>query len=152
MPAPDPGGPYALTDILEIVGLRLGFARAGATGALWARWAEIVGPAVAAHAEPTSLRHGVLRVRATSPVWATELVYLSTTIAARANELTAPRVVTEVRIWTGPGPVQSTRTTRPSRSSDPRPGPRMVAPADRDPNAALERAKEAWRRTRGRRA
>jgi hypothetical protein len=77
-----------------------------ATGAIWTRWADVVGPSIATNAEPTSLRNGVLRVRATSPAWATELTYLATEILHRANEVAGREVVREVRVWTGPGPVK----------------------------------------------
>ena len=96
--------PRPLRDALEVVTRRLGLNQALETGALWARWTEVVGPTIAARAQPSSLRRGVLRVRADSPVWATEIGYLSAEIQDRINELLGSGLVTEVRVWTGPPP------------------------------------------------
>jgi predicted nucleic acid-binding Zn ribbon protein len=125
----------------------MGFGRAVETGKVWARWTEIVGAANATHCEPTSLRRGVLRVRASSPAWAAELNYLSGAIRDRANEVAGAGVVTEVRIWTGPGPIRSPqRSDRPAHL-EPSAAPAKRPPAE-DPAVALERAKTAWRRRR----
>lgn len=139
-------GPHRLKDVLDSVGKRMGLGKAAETGTVWARWDEIVGPANARHCEPSSLRRGVLRVRASSPTWATELGYLSSAIKDRANELAGAAVVTEVRIWTGPGPVRTERRLDPPSAAQ----PRQIAgtSAARDPAAALERAKGAWRKSR----
>ena len=140
--------PRQLRDALEVVTTRLGLNRAVETGALWARWTEVVGPTIAARAQPSSLRRGVLRVRADSPVWATEIGYLSAEIQDRINGLLGPGLVTEVRIWTGPPPsknVSTPATRRPIEVT------RRAADhgSERDPVTALKRAKAAWaRRTR----
>lgn len=123
-----------------------------AVGAVWRKWHEIVGPDVAAHAEPTSLRAGVLRVRADSPVWAHEIGYLADEIRSRTNSLLGRDAVTEVRIWSGPSKKRSASTFAPANDraggagSDDR-----EAPTD-DPLTALDRARRAWsgRRRSGR--
>jgi hypothetical protein len=138
-----------IKDLLGDTGRRLGLPAAVETGAIWSRWTEIVGPAVAAHAEPSSLKSGVLRVRADSPAWATEIGYLKDEIKAAVNRLVGLELVEEVRLWTGPGAI---RGQRPAGASD------MTAPASgsapapdcgvQDPNVAVERAREAWARRR----
>ncbi len=114
-----------------------------AAGTLWKGWCEVVGPDVAAHAEPTSLRDGVLRVRADSPVWAHEIGYLATEIKKRANETLGREAVAEVKVWNAPGaPVRE----RGRESTDGVPGRLQSSPEDldQDPQSALEKARSAW--------
>jgi hypothetical protein len=123
---------------------RLGMKDAGATGRLWRRWADIVGPGVAAHAEPTSLRAGVLRVRADSPAWATEIAYLAEEIRNRASAVVGAPLIAEVRVWTAPGPVSGEGFEAPVGASA---GAQREALPD-DPATALQRARRAWERRR----
>lgn len=139
--------PARLKDLLGGVGARMGLEDARATGLLWARWAEIVGDAVATNAEPTSLKKGVLRVRATSPVWAQELTYLTAEIRARANAIAGSEAVREVRIWTGPGEVAQA-TARPLAGVQDGSDVRAADDPPRDLPTAFERAHEAWARRR----
>ena len=136
-----------LKDLLPGATGRLGIPSPEATGRLWSAWSEIVGPAVAAHAEPTSLRDGVLKVRADSPAWATEIGYLVEEIRSRANAVTGRQLVTEVRVWTGPRPASRGSSTG---AADTAGGgaeePAKERPAD--PAEALERARRAWARRR----
>ena len=137
--------PPSLRDLLRGVGARIGIEDTRATGAVWARWPEIVGESIAANAEPTSLRNGVLRIRATSPGWATELTYLADDISRRANEIAGRDVVREVRVWTGPGRVRHTTTRAPEAGLDGAPdGTDKDDPQDLA--TALERARSAWAR------
>jgi hypothetical protein len=144
--------PPRLRDLLGEAGARVGIERAAEAGALWARWEEIVGSAIAEHAEPTSLRRGVLRIRAVSPAWATEIGYLKEQIVSAANEALGAQLVTDVQLWTGPGPIRRRGAARGSEPSveAPRQGPRTAPPAD--PEEAFERARAAWwkRRSQGR--
>lgn len=127
----------------------MGLNRPAAVGALWARWAEIVGDDIAAAAEPTSLRDGVLRIRTASPTWATEIGYLGDEICRRANEAMGPDLVQEVRVWTTPEPIKPRRS---GSESPVRPGAenvsaRAAAQSERrSPTEALEAARAAWRR------
>ncbi|HEV3473025.1 MAG TPA: DUF721 domain-containing protein [Actinomycetota bacterium] len=139
--------PLRLRDLLQTAGARLGLEGAVETGALWSRWSEVVGEAVASHAEPTSLKGGVLRIRTDSPTWATEIGYLADEIKARANRVAGRALVSEVRVWTSPDPI---RTARVHPSTARQEGAQEPAPpvADTDPDAALARAREAWRKRR----
>ena len=139
-----------MSDVLGAIGGSLGIGAAVGTGKVWAHWSEIVGDTIADHAEPTSLKEGVLRIRTDSPAWATELGYRGAQIARRANEVAGSEVVKEVRVWTGPGPIQprSTGTRRPdpaARSNDPE-GARTTS--TEEPMEALGRARRAWARRR----
>jgi predicted nucleic acid-binding Zn ribbon protein len=131
--------PVRIGDLLDSAGARLGLGRAVETGLLWKRWGEVVGPALAAHVEPTSLKGGVLRVRADSPAWATEAAYLGTEIKTRANASRGAELVMEVRVWTSPGRASTAGASegggRPSR---------RVRTAPRDAFEALARARRAW--------
>ena len=132
-----------LKDLLPDATGRLGIPSPEATGRVWSAWPEIVGPAVAAHAEPTSLRDGVLRVRADSPAWATEIGYLVDEIRARANAVTGRALVSEVRVWTGPGRSGARGAGGPEETSTGGVDEHDREPA-RDPAEALERARRAW--------
>ncbi|MEA2485079.1 MAG: hypothetical protein QOD46_190 [Actinomycetota bacterium] len=136
---------FRIRDLLGDAGRQLGLPAAVETGMVWSRWTEIVGPAVAAHSEPSSLKTGVLRVRADSPAWATEIAYLGDQIKAAANRTVGIELVKEVRVWTGPGRLrQSRRSASPSEMAA-RERPRDVAA---DPQTAFERARAAWSRRR----
>ena len=51
-----------------------------------ASWAQAVGPAIAAEAEPVAERAGILTVACRSAVWAQELQLLSEELLSRLNE------------------------------------------------------------------
>lgn len=151
------GDPSPLNALLGGAAQRFGLDDALATGALWKRWVELVGPVVAAHAQPTSLRAGVLRIRADSPVWAHEIGYLTDEIKRKANAALGTGAVAEVRVWNAPGeasaPSPAVRSGA-AAGSDPRPGTGGAedgaAAAPEDPVEALEKAREAWRQRRSR--
>jgi predicted nucleic acid-binding Zn ribbon protein len=83
---------------LDKVARRLGAPGARSLGAVFGHWDEIVGPAVATHARPTSLRDGVLRVEVDEPGWATQLRYLAPDILRRCEEVAGPNVVVSVDV------------------------------------------------------
>lgn len=78
--APRPLG-HALADVTR------GLAPATTLAGVQACWADAVGPAVAAEAEPVSEHQGVVSVVAKSAVWAQELDLLSADLVASLNEL-----------------------------------------------------------------
>jgi predicted nucleic acid-binding Zn ribbon protein len=147
----EPRDPVSIKDVLAEGEFRGGLDGALEVGRLWAAWEEIVGPAVARHAEPTSLRNGILRVRADSPVWATEVAYLAAEIQRRSNEAARAPVVGEVRVWHRPGPVAERGSPRErpeagsrSRNED---GKRLRS----TPMEAFQRARAAWEKVRSHR-
>jgi predicted nucleic acid-binding Zn ribbon protein len=146
----DLGLPPKLADLLEPAARRIGL-QSAAVGAVWRKWVEIVGEEVAAHAEPTSLRQGVLRVRADSPAWASELTYFGPEIRRRANEVAGALLVSEVRVWTGPGLARKapTQVATAMSPADDDPTSRR---SEEDPRSLLERAHQAWRRGRAKRS
>lgn len=145
-PVPDPA---PLGSLLPGAASRFGVDDAGAVGAVWGRWLDIVGPDVAAHAEPTSLRSGVLRIRADSPVWAHEIGYLAEEIKGRTNSLLGRAAVSEVRIWSGPSKRRGGGSPDPSRESSGAPPAGTDDEVAADPQSALDRARRAWLSRRG---
>ncbi|WP_285658385.1 DciA family protein [Actinomycetospora sp. NBRC 106375] len=75
-----------------------GWAPRLADGAVFGRWAELVGSEVAEHARPESLRDGVLTVQADSTAWATQLRLLQRQLLARIASGLGDGVVTSMRI------------------------------------------------------
>lgn len=136
---------WALRDLLSATGERLGLGQTAELGRLSAQWVEIVGPAIADHAEPTSLKEGVLRIRTPSAAWATEMSYLGREIARRANDALGRDAVEQVRVWTAPGPLTRQRRSGVERRGGDDPAPREGVG---DPLTALERARESWARSR----
>lgn len=152
-----PAEPSPLRALLGSAATRFGLDDALATGTLWKRWAEVVGPDVAAHAQPTSLRAGVLRIRADSPVWAHEMGYLAEEIRRKVNAALGGDAVTEVRVWTGAGEPSGARSSRtgaaPRRPLTGRGSEASSGPADPshvDPLEALNAARRAWQDRRRR--
>lgn len=141
--------PSPLRGLLGPAASGYGLDDALSAGTLWKRWVDVVGPDVAAHAEPTSLRDGVLRVRADSPVWAHEISYLTAEIKKRANETLGRPAVTEVKVWNAPGAPVGDGASLPAPA-----GPRERSPEEleQDPLSALEKARSAWASRRRRRA
>jgi hypothetical protein len=137
-----------ISDVLDGFGIKIGLGRSKDASVVWSRWTEIVGDAIAAHAEPSSLRDGVLKVRADSPTWAAELGYLVEEIRGKANALIGRQSVVDVRVWTGPGHVTREVMRHTRGSSDPRVAADQAAkrPPAIEPREAFERAREAWRR------
>jgi predicted nucleic acid-binding Zn ribbon protein len=66
--------------------------------AVLGRWAEVVGPMVAAHARTKVLRDGVLHVEVDSPEWATQLRYLESEILRKFSRRLQPGVVTSLQV------------------------------------------------------
>jgi predicted nucleic acid-binding Zn ribbon protein len=74
-------------DALGEVASRMGAGRADVVGAVFGRWDEIVGPAVAAHVRPVRVDGVTLVVSADHPAWATQMRHLAPDILARLTEV-----------------------------------------------------------------
>ncbi len=68
-----------------------------------ALWAEVVGPAVAAAAEPVSERGGTLVVRCESAVWAQELEMMGPQLLERLRERLGEAAPRSLKFETTPG-------------------------------------------------
>jgi predicted nucleic acid-binding Zn ribbon protein len=93
--------PVPLSDALATVGAEFGLAPGGAHATLDARWDEVMGADVAAHARLVSVRDGVLTVAVDDPIWATQLRYLEPAVVTRARALLGPSVVERLRVRVG---------------------------------------------------
>jgi predicted nucleic acid-binding Zn ribbon protein len=93
-------GPRPLGSSLNRVSTDLGLGTSVGIGLLFSRWAEIVGPAVAAHVRPVRLDDAALVVTVDHPAWATQVRHLGDDLLDRVAEATgAPRPARlEVRV------------------------------------------------------
>jgi len=94
----DPPEPRPLKASLDRVARSLGGPDSGSLSGLFGRWADIVGPQLAAHARPVSLSSGVLVVAVTEPAWATQLTYLDGELLGRFREALGDGVVKRVEV------------------------------------------------------
>ena len=74
----------------------LGVPKAGTLAVVFSRWAELVGPDIAAHAEPRSLRDGVLLVVVDQAAWAAQLRYLGADLVSKIANIAGSSEVTNV--------------------------------------------------------
>jgi predicted nucleic acid-binding Zn ribbon protein len=90
--------PQPLTAALDgLIGDR-GWALAAATGSVFGRWAQIVGPDLAAHTTPETLTDGELTVAADSTAWATQLRLLAGQLVHRLNVELGDGAVRRVKV------------------------------------------------------
>ena len=73
---------------------------------MFARWAQIVGPELAAHTTPEGLAGSELTVAADSTAWATQVRLLAPQLVRRLSAELGDGVVTRVRVR---GPVTAQR-------------------------------------------
>jgi predicted nucleic acid-binding Zn ribbon protein len=73
-----------------------------ATASLFGRWAQIVGPELAAHTSPERLADGELVVCADSTAWATQLRLLAGELVRRLNAELGDGTIRRVNVR-GPG-------------------------------------------------
>jgi predicted nucleic acid-binding Zn ribbon protein len=92
----------AIDDLLSAEG----WALAVATGSVFGRWAEIVGPELAAHTTPERLSGGELTVTASSSAWATQVRHLASELVRRLNKELGDGTVQRVNVR---GPVSALR-------------------------------------------
>jgi predicted nucleic acid-binding Zn ribbon protein len=84
----------AISGLLDQQGWRL----AAATGSVFARWAQIVGPDLAAHTQPEGLSGGELTVTADSTAWATQVRLLAAQLVRRLNAELGDGTVRRVKV------------------------------------------------------
>ncbi len=80
-------GPRPLGASLESVVGGLGVTTSAGFGRLFARWAEVVGPSMAAHVDLVRLEPDRLIVRVDHPAWATQVRHLSDSLLDRVAEV-----------------------------------------------------------------
>lgn len=100
-PGPDARDPQPLAGATRDLAQRQGWSARVAEGAVFGRWAAVVGAQISEHATPTALRDGVLSVTAESTAWATQLRLIQSQVLAKIAAEVGDGVVTSLRI-TGP--------------------------------------------------
>ena len=95
---PDDRDPQPLGRLASRIAAQRGWAQHLSGGAVFGRWAELVGAEVAEHAQPVSLREGELTVQASSTAWATQLRLLQRQLLARIAAGVGRGVVSKLRI------------------------------------------------------
>jgi predicted nucleic acid-binding Zn ribbon protein len=117
-PGPDPErDPQPIGAVLSGYVADRGWEQPLAQGRVFADWAALVGPDVAAHSAPVALNDGELRVTAESTAWATQLRLLASTLLARLVAELGPDIVTKLVITgpTGPSWKHGGRSVRGAR-------------------------------------
>ncbi|MHB1593998.1 MAG: DUF721 domain-containing protein, partial [Streptosporangiaceae bacterium] len=77
--------PAPLSTAIDALVSETGWEVPVATGSVFGRWAQIVGPDLAAHTVPEHLAEGELVVAADSTAWATQLRLLAADLVRRLN-------------------------------------------------------------------
>jgi predicted nucleic acid-binding Zn ribbon protein len=95
---PDERDPQQLGPTLDRLVAERGWTTDAAVGGVMGRWAAIVGPEVAAHAQPLTFDAGELVIVADSTAWATQIRLLAPTLLARLAEDLGAGVVTAVTV------------------------------------------------------
>ncbi|WP_308164047.1 DUF721 domain-containing protein [Nonomuraea sediminis] len=85
-----------------------GWEQSAAVGGVFGRWADIVGPDLAAHTKPDTFDDGEVIVLADSTAWATQVRLLARTLVRRLNEELGDGTVTKVKVK---GPQNAPRPT-----------------------------------------
>jgi len=101
---PEPGGcdPRPVSDSLDGMTRHLGAPRASVLHAVFARWEEVVGSSIAAHAEPVSVRDNVLVIATEEPGWATQLRFLGPGLLRRLSAVAGVDSIDRVEIKVRP--------------------------------------------------
>jgi predicted nucleic acid-binding Zn ribbon protein len=90
--------PVPLREAVERVSRQLGMAAPDVVDTLIARWRDIVGPAIAEHAQVRSVRDGECTIAVDGPAFATQLRYAATDLVARVNEHCGEGSVTSIKV------------------------------------------------------
>jgi predicted nucleic acid-binding Zn ribbon protein len=90
--------PASLADILTQLKQESPLGQQLEQARIWERWAEVAGPAIAAHGRPLTVKDGVLHIEADSSVWMHKFAYLKWHIIGRINRLAGRELVSEVFI------------------------------------------------------
>ncbi len=95
--------PQQLTSAIDGLLNQHGWQQRAAMGSVFGRWAEIVGPDLAAHTRPDSFADGELAVTADSTAWATQVRLLAAVLVKRLNDELGDGSVRRVKVR-GPAP------------------------------------------------
>jgi hypothetical protein len=95
---------------------------------VWSLWGEVVGPAISAHAQPSSIHGGRLFVAVEDSLWLHQLNYLRHRVLEELNSRLGKAALKEMVLRVG-----EVKPPTPSRSLDrPLPLPSSLAPQDQE--------------------
>ena len=95
-------GPRRLRESLDRVARAMGTPGAASLNAVFTRWPEVVGAAVASHCRPLALSGGVLVVAVDDPAWATQLRYLGSDVLRRVEDIAGADVARRLEVRVRP--------------------------------------------------
>ena len=98
----DTPDPRPVRDSLPGLARSLGAPRPSLLNAIFERWEDIVGPAIAANAWPLRIHEGVLRVGVEQPAWATQLAFLAPELVRKIAAATGDTGIDRVEIKVAP--------------------------------------------------
>jgi predicted nucleic acid-binding Zn ribbon protein len=90
--------PVPMRDAIAAVGRDLGLAPPDVLATITEGWADIVGPAIAEHAQVRSVRDGECTIVVDGPAFATQLRYASSDLVTRVNDRCGEGSVTSVKV------------------------------------------------------
>jgi predicted nucleic acid-binding Zn ribbon protein len=90
--------PVPMSEAIATVGRDLGLAAPDVLATINAGWADIVGPAIAEHAQVRSVRDGECTIVVDGPAFATQLRYGSSDLVARVNDRCGEGSVTSIKV------------------------------------------------------
>ena len=89
--------PRRVGESLDRVTGSIGAPRAAILSGIFARWPDLVGEDIAAHATPRSLRDGILVVEVDQPAWAAQLGFLSAQLLSKFDAAVGSGEVRDIR-------------------------------------------------------
>ena len=69
---------------------------------IWKVWDEVVGPAIAENAQPSSIKKRQLMVRVADPIWYQELKFMEEIIREKLNLRLGRNAVEKIKFSVGP--------------------------------------------------
>ncbi len=96
--SPSERDPRRVSESLDRITRRLGGPSSDAASTVFARWEELVGADIAAHARPVSLRDSVLVLSVDHPTWAAQLRFMTSELLTRIAAATSGGDVREIRL------------------------------------------------------
>jgi predicted nucleic acid-binding Zn ribbon protein len=120
--------PTPLGDTLREVLDRAGLGGIATSSTLCGRWAELVGPGIAAHSSPGAIKGGRLAVTVDSSAWMNQLSLLSTDLIEKVNAGLGAGTVTELRFRIGKPSLPGARRKPAAKDA---PKKRSLTPSER---------------------
>lgn len=111
--------PLTMSDAVDTLMRRMGWAEQLEVSGVTGRWREVVGDQIADHCEPLGFDGGILTVKASSTAWATQLTIMSGQVRHRINEEFGREIVREIKVR-GPATRSWTKGPRTVKGRGPR--------------------------------